>query len=341
MSYACGTLCNPEAFNKGNKMAAISNGKQHTLPTNCYHTHLKTEAIDGTWDVKSLCSASKVPTRLWGTTKPTKYGGEERPETEAHTWAQGEMWNIDSNIKMWGTHEVNRNGACAAHDIHRHDQIARTVLPPQAAKPGKRQMPPRACVSGVVSPDCCFLEAWGFDLGLRDRQARPTTLFKPPGKGQQFRAPRSFDRDVPRKDQYYRTLCKTASAPGMGVTMPEASMTLRPEDIGGEAGEHGGPEAQDHETAGRTHASRSCPYWDCYAHTTKREAAKLACSIHSPAFREHKDGYTFVDEMELRPGAIYSLKYRLAEKNQPGSGHLAVRTRESNARRVPNGMDTR
>jgi hypothetical protein len=113
--------------------------------------------------------------------------------------------------------------------------------------------------------------------------------------------------------------------------------TLRPEDIGGEAG-HDGAEALDHETAGRTHASRSCRYWDCYEHCTKREAAKLSCGIHSPAFRTHKDGHPFVEELELRPQAIYSLKYRKAEKEQPGSGHMSRRGRESNARRVPMGL---
>lgn len=73
--------------------------------------------------------------------------------------------------------------------------------------------PLRYCVSGVVSPDCCFLEepipreetigsllvffwlfpmdeAWGFDLGLRDRQGNNTTLWKPAGCQEMARSPK-------------------------------------------------------------------------------------------------------------------------------------------------------
>lgn len=333
MSFACGTLANPSAFALGNKAASISNGKQHTLPTKCHHTHLKLEQIEAIWDPKQ----SKQPSRLWGTASATKYGGEQRPECEAQTWSTGELWNIDSNIWKWGGHEVRRNAAAGSHDIHRHDQITRCVLAPPVGS--KRSAVPRACISGVVSPDCCFLEAWGFDLGLRDRQANPVKLFRPVGKAEQFRALRSFDRDIPRMAEHHRTLNKTASAPGaLSDTLHTMLATLRPEDIGGEAGEHGGADALDHKTAGKTHGSRSCNYWDSYDHTCKREAAKLACSIHSPAFREHKDAHPFVDEIELRPQAIYTRKYRVAEKNQPGTGHHALRGREGNSRRVPMGL---
>lgn len=337
MSYACGTLTNPAAFALGNKAAAISNGKQHTLPTKCHHTHMKREDIEAIWDPKQQ-GAAKGPVRLWGTATATKYGGETRPECDqTGKWATGELWNIDSNIWKWGTHEVRRNAAEASHDTHRHDQIQRVVLAPQAG--AKKNAAPRLCVSGVVSPDACFLEAWGFDLGLRDRQARPCKLFRPPGKGEQFRAPRSFDRDIVRMTEHRRTLNKSSSAPGaLNETLTTMLNTLRPEDIGGEAGEHGGQDAQDHSTAGKTHASRSCHYWDAYNHTCMREAAKLSCSIHSPSFKEHKDAHPFVDEVELRPQAIYTRKYRTAEKNQTGSGQHAFRGREGNSRRVPMGL---
>jgi len=329
MSFACGTLANPAAFNLGNRFAASSNGKQHTLPSKFQHPHIKLDQVEATWDPKH----SKQPSRLWGTATATRFGGEARPEGEAQTWTQGELWNIDSNIRKWGEHEVRRNASSGAHDVHRHDQIQRVVLPPQAGS--KKAMASRLCVSGVVSADSCFLEAWGFDLGLRDRQARPTRLWRPPGKAEQFRAPRSYDRDIPRIADYTRTLLKSSSAPG---TLNEMAMTLRPEDVGGEAGEQGGREAKDHETAGKTHGSRSCHYWDSYDHTCKREGAKLSCSIHSPAFRESKDGHPYVEEIELRPQAIYRKAYRKAEEEQPGSGAAALRVREGNSRRVPMGL---
>lgn len=333
MSYACGTLCHPAAFGTGNKGASISNGKQHTLPTKFYHPHIKLDQVEATWDAKH----GKAPSRLWGTASATRFGGEQRPDSEACTWTQGDLWNIDSNIKKWGEHEVRRNASSGAHDVHRHDQIQRCVLAPQQG--AKSSLKHRLCVSGVVSPDACFLEAWGFDLGLRDRQAKPVGLFKPVGKGEQFRAPRSYDRDIPRMAEHERSMKRSFSSPSeVKSSLSGMLATLRPEDIGGEAGEHGGREALDHETAGKTHASRSCHYWDEYNHVVKREAAKLSCSIHSPAFRESKDAHPFVEEIEMRPQAIYTRRYRQAEKNQPGSGHRALRGREGNSRRVPMGL---
>lgn len=333
MSFACGTLANPSAFALGNKAASISNGKQHTLPPKCHHNHLKPEQIEAIWDAKQ----AKTPSRLWGTASATKYGGEQRPECEPHTWTTGELWNVDSNIRIWGEHQIKRNAAASSHDVHRHDQFERVVLAPPLG--AKRAHAPRLCVSGVVSPDSCFLEAWGFDLGLRDRQAKPVKLFRPVGKAEQFRALRSYDRDITRMAEHHRTLNKSSSAPGqLSDTLHTMMATLKPEDIGGEAGEHDGQQALDHETAGKTHGSRSCHYWDSYDHTCRRESAKLSCAIHSPAFREHKDAHPYVDEIELRPQAIYTRKYRLAEKNQPGSGHHSLRGREGNSRRVPMGL---
>jgi len=335
MSFACGTLANPAAFASGNKAASISNGKQHALPQKCHHSHMKLEQIEAIWDPKQ----TKTPSRLWGTATATKWGGEQRPECESQTWSTGELWNIDSNIRIWGEHQIKRNAAASAHDVHRHDQFERICLIPQPGSGGKKTHAPRLCVSGVVSPDCCFLEAWGFDLGLRDRQAKPVKLWRPVGKAEQFRALRSYDRDIPRMAEHHRTLNKSSSAPGSyGQTLHSMMATLRPEDVGGEAGEHGGSDAANHEVAGKTHGSRSCHYWDSYDHTCRREAAKLSCATHSPAFREHKDAHPYVDEIELRPQAIYTRKYRSAEKNQPGTGQHALRGREGNSRRVPMGL---
>lgn len=333
MSFACGTLAHPEAFKLGNKGAASANGKQHSIPGKFQHEHFsKAAAIEACWTYDPK-QTSKAPSRMWGSTTATKYGGELRPDTEPHGWTHGEVWNIDSNIKKWGEHETRRNAATAAHDIHRHDQYQRVVLLP--ATGAKKTMAARLCTSGVVSPDCCFLESWGFDLGLRDRQARPTGLWRPVGKSEMFRAPRSYDRNITRILDHQRSLKMSQSAPGFcdGLTT-----TMRPEDVGGEAGEHGGSEAKDHETAGKTHGSRSCNYHDSFDHTAKREAAKLSCGIHSPTFKEHHDGHPFIEEIELRPQAIYTLKYRQAEKNQPGSGNLALRKREGNSRRVATGL---
>lgn len=342
MSLACGTLAHPYSeIKKGNKLASSSNGKQHTLPSKFHHGHMKHEQIAEIWDAK----ASKQPTRLWGTVTNTRFGGEQRPESEAHTWTNGELWNIDSNIKKWGEHEIRRNASSASHDVHRHDQIQRVVLPPQAG--AKKSMGSRLCVSGVVSPDSCFLEAWGFDLGLRDRQAKPVGLWRPVGKAEHFRHPRSYDRNIPRILDYHRSMKLSSSAPTFSDGL---TTTLRPEDVGGEAGDHQawnpktsveeklGQSLVNMEKAGRMHGSRSCPYHEGYDHTVKREGARMSCSIHSPAFKQHIDGHPFIQEIELRPQAIYTLKYRKAEKEQPGSGQKALRKREAKGKNVQSGL---
>jgi len=330
MSYSCGTLAHPAAFGLSTQAASVNNGKQNNLPKTFYHPHIKAEQVEAHWDANQ----KTVPTRLWGTAKGTKLGGETRPDVEAQTWTCGELWNCDSNIRKWTDWEVKRNAAAASHDVHRHDQITRIVLQPQATSKVKTA---RLCVSGVVSPDCCFLEAWGFDLGLRDRQGKPTRMFKPVTQGKQFRHPRSYNRDVSRIHAYKSTLGKTASSPGL--TLPQDTvMTLRPEDIGGEAGEQGGSEAASLERQGRMYASRSCPYWDSYDHTCRREAAKMSCSIHSPSFRSHPENYAYVDELELTPAAIYTKKYREGSGDRTHSGfkqggHAALRGYRDNSRR--------
>merc|ERR1712007_99776 len=125
---------------------------------------------------------------------------------------------------------------------------------------------PRLCLSGVVSPDSCFLEAWGFDLGKRDRQGNVCSTFQPPSKGEHFRSLRSYNRHLERMTDNYRSMRRTASTPGK-ITMS----TLRPEDIGGEAGDVSIGDDSMMETAGRTHGSRSCRYWDSHDHVARRE----------------------------------------------------------------------
>lgn len=301
MSYGCGTLCHPAGFRKGTAAASSSNGKQHTLPKQPAHRTIEAEDIEAHWNADQ----STAPTRLWGTTKPAHYGGIEREDGQPELWLKGEYWNVDSNIRLWGLHEVRRNAASANHDVHRHDQITRIVLPPQ---PGARNQRSRQCVSGVVGADSCFLEAWGFDLGLRDRQARPTTLWQPVNANQMFRGERSYERDLKRMTDNFRTMRKSATLPG--TIMPANVVTLRPEDFGAEAGDVASAEDAMLDRSGRTHNSRSHRFHDQYDHTVKREAAKMACAIHSPCFRSHAQGHPFKENCELSPASVYTLKYQ-------------------------------
>eukprot|EP00434_Breviolum_minutum_P019919 symbB.v1.2.017574.t1/scaffold1369.1/size123032/7 len=298
MSYGCGTLAGPGGFNLGIAAASRSNGKQNALPENPRHDRIPREAIDDSHEV----SFNKEPTRLWGQVKATKYGGIERVDAVNTLWLSGDYWN------------VHRNGACANHDVHRHDQITKQVLPP---KPGDTR-PLRYCVSGVVSPDCCFLEAWGFDLGLRDRQGNNTTLWKPAGCQEMFRSERSFNRNIERIHENMKTLRGSASVPGSVM-----AQTLKPEDIGGEAGELSTDDDATMLRAGRTHASRSCYGWDRYDHTCRREAAKLSCSVHCPSERKSPEGFPF-KELDLNPAAVYTKKFR-----QSGEASLRARLSKS------------
>jgi len=317
MSFGCGTGAAPGAFNLGTAAASRSNGKQHGLPEHPRHEKISLDAIEELHGVNE----SKVPSRLWGEVKASRFGGIERVDEVPHLWTCGDYWNVDSNIRKWGTHEARRNAANASHDVHRHDQIRRLVLPP---KPGDPR-PPRNCVSGVVSPDCCFLEAWGFDLGLRDRQGNNTSLWRPVGKQEMFRSERSFTRNTERILENVRTLRKTASVPGQLM-----AQTLKPEDTAGEAGEISSADDATMLRAGRTFGSRSCYYWDRFDHTCKREAAKMSCATHCPAEREHVEGYPF-KELDLNPAAVYTRKFRM-------SGEASLRNHLGKSTRVPSGF---
>jgi len=327
MSLGCGTLA--ASFESGTAAAASSNGKQHTLPAKPGHTTLVTrgrddsrplearalrEAVDSYW----TAAQSKGPSRAWGTVELAKYGGVAEKDDD-HRWQKGEYWNVDSNIRIWGKHEVRRNAASANHDVHRNDQVQRVVLPPQAGT--KESLRNRQCVSGVVGADCCFLEAFGFDLGLRDRQAKPVGRWNPVGKTEMFRAERSYERDLDALTNRFRTLRRSASVPGDASKVT----TLRPEDISGEAAERE-VSAENLERSGRTFASRSCRGWDRYDHTAQREAAKLSHSIHSHACRSHSQNYPH-DQCDLRPAAIYTKKYRM-------HGESALRQHTSMATKV-------
>mmetsp|Transcript_38188 Transcript_38188/g.122800 ORF Transcript_38188/g.122800 Transcript_38188/m.122800 type:complete len:349 (-) Transcript_38188:45-1091(-) len=317
MSHGCGTLGGPSGFRTGNLAAASSNGKQHSLPKAPAHGATNKLAVTDHW-----ADQAKGPTRLWGTTTKTKLGGEERLDGAPDHWEKGEFWNVDSNIKIWGEHEVKRNASSSAHDVHRHDQITRTLLEPLK---GQEKIGVRQCVSGVVSPDCCFLEAWGFDLGSRDRQGRPAPLWKPPTSGEHFRSERSFERDLGRMTENFRSMRRSKTLPGN--IMPVQTVRLKHEDVGGEAGEHA-PPTQDE--AGRSFGSRSCRFWDSYDHASRREAAKLACSVHSASASQHRE-FPHKD-CELDPAAVYTLKYRKLGEDSLRK-HLKASERSSTIRR--------
>jgi len=261
--------------------------------------------------------------------KDNDFGGYEKVDSQPESWTSGDYWNVDSNIKIWGEHEVRRNAASDALDVHRHDQISRVVLEPHPGTKTRNGKEPaaRQSISGVVSAGSSFLEAFGFDLGLRDRQARCTTLWKPASGGEMFRSQRSFQRDVPRISEYNRTLRRTKSTPGFtfSAQTPGGVVTLRQEEIGGEIDD--GDEVSerpgrmeltsmaqtcsfDVRGLGRTHGSRSCRYWDRWDHTSKREAARSSNGTYSPAFAKHPEEYPYYDGMVLSPAARYTLKYK-------------------------------
>lgn len=301
MSLGCGTIANPkcDGHMKGTAMAASGSGKRHTLPTNPAHTWHSGGRLtagrneDGKDDIEAHWSVNqpRVPTRLWGKAKQTRWGGLELVE-DSQGWTTGEYWNVDSNINVWGAHEVRRNAAAANHDVHRHDQIRQPVL--KYGSWETREFKPRRSMSGIASEGGSFLEAWGFDLGKRDRQGHPVPHWNPNASCEHFRAARSFDHDLDGITETYRFLRRSASspgtslAPGSSVSVVNTKSTML-NTIG------------DNHT-GRHFGSKSCRGWDGADHAVKREAAKLALSVHSCPESDVN--------VELRPSAVYSRKYR-------------------------------
>lgn len=208
-------------------------------------------------------------------------------------WEHGDFWNRDSLIQKWQEHHVRRQGAQNAHDVHRHDQITKLKLVGSD----------RVSTSGLLSADSSFLDAWGFPLGLRDRQSRPTTLWRPVTTGQQFRS----------RDNYVNSLenCHNNTRPRR-----ERSKHYRSKSHG--------PSADRTIVSGATHGAESSEGWNAWGHTTKRESAKMANSIHGQANVEHPWGIPH-DQMDLRPGAIYTKKYKK-------SGDDGIRKFESRAK---------
>jgi len=309
MSIGCGTLAGPAAFCTGTGAASRSNGNQHTLPVSPTHSVIKSKDIREHWGPNQPTSTS----RLWGSALQTHYGGEERPDSQPDHWLHGDYWNVDSNIRKWTEHQVRRNMASANHDVHRYDQIKRALLTPHPHHSLKHQrIPVRQCVSGVVSPDCCFLETWGFDLGMRDRQGLPITskIWRPPGgraAPEQFRSLRSYDRNVERMAESYRSLRKAVSHSNLERVNAESfelSTLAKPEDISGDEGVGGKAfQEQPVESRGTSHGTRCCLGWDDHGHAVRREGAKMSHSIHSHAVRAHKD-FPYVNG-RLAPASIY------------------------------------
>lgn len=337
MSHGCGTLASPGGFAKGNAGASSATG-QHTLPSNAAHKPLELhdhvasqplksglydreghrKIVQAHWEAKQ----TKTPTRMWGTTRTTKWQGEERTDNEQ--WHKGEFWNVDSNIRIWGLHEVRRNAAQMSHDIHRHDQKTRFVLQDHPGE-DRQEREERQSTSGMATADAGFLEAWGFDLGQRDRRGNPMPLWRPGGSSQMFTM----------KDECaesFRPLRKQRSAPGTLST----SGTIENKSEPGEAPPSEIP--PDRQIASQARNARIC-YHDSFGHAVKRESAKLSCGLHGPSFRSHADGLPVKDNVELSPASIYNRKYRkfgeeAARKHVTSSQACGRTTARSSASRI-------
>ncbi|KAF4707273.1 hypothetical protein FOZ62_012836, partial [Perkinsus olseni] len=180
-----------------------------------------------------------------------------------------ELWNVDSNISSWGQHKARKTAAHLAHSVHRHDQIQKLKLLGSD----------RPSNSGMLSADSCFLEAFGYSLGARDRQGRSCSIFVPVNVDRGFRSLQNFlETSV---DGLYPS----------GVKARRAHLAYDPH--------------------GRTFAAGLRRGWENWKHVTKREAAKLAQGVHSHAARGLKAGACYPqNNCEVNPAAIYSLKYR-------------------------------
>jgi hypothetical protein len=78
-------------------------------------------------------------------------------------------YDRNSNIHAWSSHKVRKDGARSSHDVHRHNEIAHATVLDQG----------HASHSGMVNSHSCFMEAWGYPLGQRDRTGQKIGIWKP------------------------------------------------------------------------------------------------------------------------------------------------------------------
>jgi len=247
------------------------NGRQHSLPREVHHTRMCQKEIKQMFpSVKTKDSFTRIlndkPTRPWGTGTLTRWGGEGVEDSTAEGWLCGNFWNTDSNIRLLDGWDNKREAAKTAHDIHRHDMITKLTLP------GKD----RVSDSGVLSADSCFLEAWGFDLGLRDRGARPTSLWRPPTRELEFGI-KVRSTGLPGSKSSSRQGSRRSRVYAYGTNDPVVLEDMQQ------------------------------PRWDGFEHVVKREGARRSQDIHRHEAMDH--GYPH-DKVELRPQAIYTRKYQ-------------------------------
>lgn len=283
--------------------------RQHGLPTNPRHTRVPDrEEVNEYWSSAHSKGAKTDPF-----------------STKSELWSSGEFWNVDSNIRKWTLHEVRRNAAAANYATHAPDQVSRTMLVRHEDDRKTERQP--ISTSGMLAGDEFYLGPAGFELGARDRAGLPVD---PPwgrvGRGQMFRGPRSFDRNISRLADYKRSLMlpgavnpirshsegtlASSSQPGQTLLDPFVA-----EDVLGESiSKHTSPEQ-----IGSMFDSRSCRYWDNWGHATKREAARLAYSVMSPQVTEHRDGHPVGECGEIRPAFVYTKKYKKARAGTLGS----------------------
>jgi hypothetical protein len=175
-----------------------------------------------------------------------------------------EYYDTDSMIKNWTDTEIRRDAASAAHAVHAHNEIKQFTLPGSD----------RVSISGVMTADACFLEPWGFSLGIRDRQGNPTGLWKPVNQGEQFRTVDSYQMP----------------------TIPKNTLSFQ-------SNYRPGTELQE----GKLYGTQSCRGWDRFNHTAYREGSKMANVIHRNSMRKYK--YPG-NNCEVRPASIYTLNFK-------------------------------
>jgi len=272
------------------KLRRVQSDVQHTLPSNTRHTRTCVAPSNQIQGLKSMKEGmlNENPSRIWGKSKITRFGGEAMVDESPEFWEHGDFWNRDSLVRKWDQHQVRRQAAQSSHDVHRHDQLTRLKLA------GTN----RISTSGLLSAGSSFLEAWGFPLGLRDRQSRPTSLWWPVSKTDQFRSRKNFAYSLENHH--------SSRTPRADRSKTYRAETQGPQEL------HAGPHCAQTgcgKNCGEIYGSCSSEFWDSWDHSCKREGAKLACSIHGQTHMTHPWGLPH-DKTDLRPGAIYSKKWK-------------------------------